>query len=254
MVTMSANKTIKANFRLKPSLTIQATSGGITTPSPGTYYFTTGIRVQVTAIPNSNYTFVNWSGSVSGTQNPLMVTMSANKTIKANFRLKSSLVIQATSGGTTTPSPGTYYHVAGTQLQVSAIPKPYCCFIRWTGDATGTANPVSVTMNRDKSIRANFRYINAPTASGVKVLNRSFSQAEYINMLSWQANPANAGLAINSYRIYLMSNGTPSLLAEVGTDQSQYSHRKAGQEKLDYAIVAVHSSGREGAPALVTVQ
>jgi hypothetical protein len=99
-----------------------------------------------------------------------------------------------------------------------------------------------------------YYYIYAPTASGVKVLNRSFSQAEYINILSWQANPANAGLDITKYRIYLMNNGTRSYLAEVGADQSQYFHRKAGQGKLDYAIVAVHSSGREGAPALVTVQ
>jgi len=61
-------------------------------------------------------------------------------------------------------------------------------------------------------------------------------------------------LDITKYKIYLMNNGTPSLLAEVGADQSQYSHRNAGQDKLDYAIVAVHRSGREGAPALVTVQ
>jgi len=164
------------------------------------------------------------------------------------------LTIQSTANGTTNPVPGVYAYPLNVVVQVTAVPATYSVFISWTRDATGTANPVSVTMNRDKSILANFRYIYAPTASGVKILNRSFSQAEYINILSWQANPANAGLDITKYRIYLMNNGTPSLLAEVGADQSQYYHRKAGQEKLDYAIVAVHSSGREGSPALVTVQ
>jgi hypothetical protein len=164
------------------------------------------------------------------------------------------LTIQSTANGTTNPVPGVYAYPLNVVVQVTAVPATYSVFISWTRDATGTANPVSVTMNRDKSILANFRYIYAPTASGVKVLNRSFSQAEYINILSWQANPANAGLDITKYRIYLMNNGTPSLLAEVGADQSQYYHRKAGQEKLDYAIVAIHSSGREGSPALVTVQ
>jgi hypothetical protein len=170
--------------------------------------------------------------------------------ISPNLRL----TIQSTANGTTNPVPGVYTYPLNVVVQVTGVPATYSVFINWTGDATGTANPVSVTMNRDKIIRANFRYIYAPTASGVKVLNRSFSQVEYIHILSWQANPANAGLDITKYRIYLMNNGTPSLLAEVGADQSQYSRRKAGQEKLDYAIVAVHSSGREGAPALVTVQ
>jgi len=167
--------------------------------------------------------------------------------------IKFRLTIQSSANGTTNPVPGVYAYPLNVVVQVTAIPARYCGFI-WTGDATGTANPVSVTMNRNKSIRANFRYIYAPTATGVKVLNRSFSQEEYINILSWEANPANAGLEITKYKIYLMNNGTRSLLAVVGPDQRQYTHRKAGQEKIDYAIVAVHRSGYEGAPALVTVQ
>ena len=168
--------------------------------------------------------------------------------------LSFKLTIQSGANGTTNPVPGIYLYSPNVVVQVTAVPATYSVFISWTGDATGTANPMSITMNRDKSIRANFRYVYAPTASGVKVLNRSASQAEYINILSWQANPANADLDITKYKIYLMNNGTPSLLAEVGADQSQYSHRNAGQDKLDYAIVVVHRSGREGAPALVTVQ
>jgi hypothetical protein len=173
---------------------------------------------------------------------------------KIFYKFKPKLTIQSSANGTTIPVPGVYEYSLNVVVQVTAVPATYSVFISWTGDATGTANPVSVTMNRNKRILANFRYIYAPTASGVKVLNRSFSQAEYINILSWEANPANAGLDITKYKIYLMNNGTSSLLAEVGAHQRQYSHRKAGQEKLNYAIVAVHISGREGAPALVTVQ
>lgn len=164
------------------------------------------------------------------------------------------LTIQSSAHGKTSPVPGVYMYPIGVVVQVTAVPSTYCSFINWTGDATGIDNPVSVTMNKNRRILANFRYIYGPAASGIKVQNRSFSQLEYINVLSWEANPANAGLDITRYKIYLIKNEVPSLLAEVGADQSQYSHRKAGQEKLDYAIVAVHSSGREGAPALVSVQ
>jgi hypothetical protein len=253
-ITMDSDKTVKANFRLKPKLTIQAGTGGTTTPSPGDYYYATGAQVQVTAVPDTNYEFVNWSGSISSTQNPVTVTMDSDKTVKANFRLKPKLTIQSNEFGTTTPSPGVYYYATGTVVQVTAIPYAYSIFISWSGSATGSTNPVSLTMDSDKSLYAYFRYIYAPIATGRKVLNRTFSQAEYIDILSWQANPANDGLDISKYRIYQMSGAMPSLLVELTADQVEYSRRNAGQASIQYTIVAVTSSGREGAPATVTVQ
>jgi len=109
-------------------------------------------------------------------------------------------------------------------------------------------------MDSDKSLYAHFHYIYAPIATGRKVLNRTFSQAEYINILSWQANPSNDGLDITKYRIYQMSGTTPSLLVELASSQLEYYHRNAGQASIQYTIVAVTSSNREGAPATVTVQ
>jgi len=236
------------------TLTIQASTGGTTNPTPGTYTYDPGTQVQVTAIPNTNYEFVNWTGSISSTQNPVTVTMDSDKTVKANFRLKPKLTIQAGSYGTTTPSPGVYYYATGTVVQVTAIPDTYSIFIMWSESATGSTNPVNLTMDSDKSLYAHFRYIYAPIATGRKVLNRTFSQAEYINILSWQANPSNSGLDITKYRIYQIISGTPSLLVELASSQLEYYHRNAGQASIQYAIVAVTSSNREGAPATVTVQ
>ena len=42
------------------ALTITATVGGTTDPSPGTYSYTANSSVQVTAIPNADYTFDHW--------------------------------------------------------------------------------------------------------------------------------------------------------------------------------------------------
>lgn len=236
------------------TLTIQASTGGTTNPTPGTYTYDQGTQVQVTAIPNTNYEFVNWTGSISSTQNPVTVTMNSDMTIKANFRLKPKLTIQVGSYGTTTPSPGVYYYATGTVVQVTAVPDTYSIFIMWSESATGSTNPVNLTMDSDKSLYAHFRYIYAPIATGRKVLNRTFSQAEYINILSWQANPSNSGLDITKYRIYQIISGTPSLLVELASSQLEYSHRNAGQASIQYYIVAVTSSNREGAPATVTVQ
>jgi len=236
------------------SLVIQTDAGGATNPAPGTYIYNPGYQVQVTAIPNTNYEFENWTGTILSTRNPVTVTMDANKTIKANFRLKPRLTIPSSQYGATNPSPGVYYYATGTQVQIRPIPDTYSVFINWSGSATGSSDPLSVTMNNDKTIIANFRFIFAPIATGRKVLNRTFSQAEYINILSWVADPANQGLDIVKYRIYQINSGTPSLLVELAGNESEYDHRRVGQASIRYAIAAVTSSGREGAPAEITVQ
>jgi len=156
--------------------------------------------------------------------------------------------------GTTSPAPGTHQYPINAGIQVTAMPAACVQFNGWTGDETGTANPITVTMTRDKTIRADFRYIHAPTASAKKVLNRSFSQAEHIDILTWRNSADNTGLTIASFKIYAVSGSTSTPLATVNADQTAYSRRNAGEAATRYAVAAVTSAGREGAPALVTAE
>ncbi len=70
--------------------------------------------------------------------------------------LIASLTITAGSGGTTEPSPGTYQYDEGTEVTVRAIPHTGYTFGGWSGAASGTTNPITMTMDSDKSITANF--------------------------------------------------------------------------------------------------
>jgi uncharacterized repeat protein (TIGR02543 family) len=36
-------------------------------------------------------------------------------------------------------------------------------FVNWSGDANGTANPLNVTMDKDKTITATFADVTSPT-------------------------------------------------------------------------------------------
>ncbi len=45
----------------------------------------------------------------------------------------------------------------GTSLTVQALPNSGYEFAQWSGDASGTSNPLTVVVNRDKTITANFR-------------------------------------------------------------------------------------------------
>ncbi|WMN10674.1 InlB B-repeat-containing protein [Marivirga salinae] len=159
-VTMDADKTVTANFSpLQRTLSLNATNGSITpdvAPTNGTY--DNGTVVELTAVPDAGYQFDGWSGDASGTTNPISVTLDADKTVTANFSpLQRTLSLNATNGSITpdvAPTNGTYDN--GTVVELTAVPDAGYQFDGWSGDVTGTTNPISVTMDADKTVTANF--------------------------------------------------------------------------------------------------
>jgi hypothetical protein len=165
------------------------------------------------------------------------------------------LAVRAAAGGTTIPVPGKYQYKEGSVVTVTAKPDTHYLFTTWDGDASGSANPINVTMNADKSVTANFlRIIYPPSnAQGEKVLNRSLSQAEYINILTWSANPDNEDIV--NYRIYLVEDGQKTLLTTLAADEFECRFRKMNKNwEYTYQIVAVNSTMREGDPAVVVIK
>ena len=49
------------------------------------YSFPAGTEVKLLAIPETNFEFNSWSGSVSSVENPVTISMDENKSIRANF-------------------------------------------------------------------------------------------------------------------------------------------------------------------------
>jgi len=68
-----------------------------------------------------------------------------------------TLALDSGNGGTVNPSSGTYIYDAGTEVTITAIPENGYRFSEWSGDASGTDNPIKITMDSDKSVKANFR-------------------------------------------------------------------------------------------------
>lgn len=86
-----------------------------------------------------------------------------------------------------------------------------------------------------------------------KVLNRSLFKAEYINILSWEANPDNEN--VTKYRIYLGEGSNPILLGETSAAEKKYMHRGVDKNRTyTYELVAVNDKNREGLPAILTVK
>ena len=87
-VTMDRVKTITATFAIDScSLSVNVVGSGTVTKDPdlATYDYGTVVRLQ--AAPSVGWAFMGWSGSSSGTTNPLEVVMTADQAISATFGL-----------------------------------------------------------------------------------------------------------------------------------------------------------------------
>jgi uncharacterized repeat protein (TIGR01451 family) len=84
-VTAAGAATYTANFKTQHLLTTSVSPAGSGVIAPATGYFDQGSSVQVTATANAGFTFVNFSGDLTGSTNPQSVVMSAPRSVVANF-------------------------------------------------------------------------------------------------------------------------------------------------------------------------
>jgi uncharacterized repeat protein (TIGR02543 family) len=111
---------------------------------------------------------VNWSRDASGTANPLDVTMDHAKRVTANFAVNEYALDVAVAGsGTVTRNPDQTLYDHGTEVILTAEPASGSTFVGWTGDAAGSDNPLTVTMNAAKAITAVFGSTSVSSADKI---------------------------------------------------------------------------------------
>ncbi len=165
-------------------------------------------------------------------------------------RYQHTLIIALATGGTTDPPPGNYLYDCGTDVYITPEPDIHYEFSHWIGDVRSgdeSDNPLSIPMNLDKWIKPIFlRIIYQPlNFFGQSVTNRSLLQVEFINILSWQANPNSVNII--NYRIYQLEGQNKVLLSELNVDTFEYWHWKVDRDQqYNYAICAVNNELREG--------
>ena len=141
------------------TLTINAGDGGSVSASGGVYE--EGSTVNVTATPNSEYIFQNWSNG--STDNPLTVTVNQNITLTANFiKRKYPLTINIQGEGTfreeivsTGKSTPTEYN-SGTTVLLTAVPNDGWEFSSWSGEVDSTTTTLTIKIDSPVTLELNF--------------------------------------------------------------------------------------------------
>jgi regulation of enolase protein 1 (concanavalin A-like superfamily) len=151
---------ITANFVVEQyaSLTVNVVGGGAVTRQPEQTQYLIGEEVILTAVPNEDQLFTLWTGGLSGSQNPATLLIQGNTTVSAFFTPKPryTLTVNTLGSGVVTREPNKADYFEGEVVKLTATPAVGFQFDSWIGDVTGSQNPVYVTMDRNKSVIANF--------------------------------------------------------------------------------------------------
>ncbi len=81
-------------------------------------------------------------------------------TTEARQVMQYKLIVTAEPGeerGSVSLSPSGRTYDSGTRVTMTAVPaSPFCAFHHWSGGASGSSNPLTITMNTDKKVTAHF--------------------------------------------------------------------------------------------------
>jgi uncharacterized repeat protein (TIGR02543 family) len=174
IVGLTSDKTWVANFNIIPAaqlsvvLSSNPAAGGTTT---GAGAFLAGTSVTIAANHNTGYSFTNWTdlltGDVVSTSASFTFVITTNRKLVANFTIDTFTITTTAVNGTVAASPNQTNYNYGSIVNLTATPNLGYAFTSWSGDATGSANPLTLTITSNKNITANFTALYSLTITAV---------------------------------------------------------------------------------------
>ena len=158
-VLMDRDRIVEAVFGTSVATNVVG-NGSISLDTVATLY-PYGTALQLTPVPGSNSYFVSWGGSIGGSAVPLSLDITtATQSITAAFANLTpgfcTLTVVDDGRGQATVSPWTNRFSIGQQTVLTATPDEGQQFLGWSGDASGTQNPLTVTLSGNTAITAMF--------------------------------------------------------------------------------------------------
>lgn len=129
----------------------------------GNNKYSEGEEVELTAIPNEGYQFVEWTGYINSLDAKLTFDMpSKDIELNADFiekdkaEKKYALTIKHKGEGSTSPGPGENIKDKGSSVSIKAEPESGWKFLGWSGDIQSKNNNDEIIMDDHKEITAHF--------------------------------------------------------------------------------------------------
>ena len=122
-----------------------------------------GVNSPQSGYGYTRYVYKRWSDDGDQSHS---VTPTENTTYTAYFDTQYKLFTDVSPSGsgvvTRDPNPSDSWYKSGTRVKLTATPNSGYRFSHWSGDASGSDNPIFIEMNASKSVTANFSLLPNP--------------------------------------------------------------------------------------------
>lgn len=166
-LTMDVSYRVTAHFvRIEYGIATAVSGTGTVAvdPDSGPYHY--GDGVTLTATPQPGWQFDNWSGSATGSQNPIDLTIQTDIDVTAHFSEVSlpevQLNISTAGSGAVAQDPLPPY-TQGQQVTLTATAAEGYTFSGWSGDLDWSGTPVTITLDQSMDITATFVEVSGHT-------------------------------------------------------------------------------------------
>jgi hypothetical protein len=156
VVVMDAARSATASFAPLFDVAVAATGPGAVTLDPPGGTYPAGSVVSVSATPDAGAVFDGFTGDLTGTESPQLLTIDADKSVAASFTQHYTLAVSTSGPGAVTLDPPGGTYPAGSVVSVSATPDAGAVFDGFSGDLSGTESPQLLTVDADESVTASF--------------------------------------------------------------------------------------------------
>jgi len=155
-VVVGEDLTLSASFLPEVHLSVKPTVGGEVDLDPPGGVYAEGSTVTLTARPEPDFAFTDWSGDLSGSSSPASLVLDTDKTVSAGFVQTFPLTVEALEGGRVLLEPPGGVYAKGSVVTLTAMPDPGFVFVSWGGDLSGSLTPASLSMEGERSVSASF--------------------------------------------------------------------------------------------------
>jgi hypothetical protein len=234
------------------TLSVTAINGSVNkTPNKSSY--TSGEEVTLQAVPNAGYSFVNWSGDLSGSSNPVTIVMNSDKSVTANFTINTYTITASTgSGGQISPSGSTQVSSGNSQAYtISANAGYHIADVLVDGSSVGAVSSytfTNVTANHTiaVSFAVNTYTITASAGSGGQISPSGSTQVSSGSSQAYTIS-ANAGYHIADV---LVDGSSVGVVSSYTFTNVTANHTIAVSFAVNtYTITASASSGGQISPS-----
>ncbi|MDR3284552.1 MAG: InlB B-repeat-containing protein, partial [Treponema sp.] len=153
---------------------VDTVSGGTVSVDPEKTAYEPNEQVKISATPAAGYIFTGWTGTVTGTANPLLLTATTHSWLIPQFEKLADPVVytvkvDTAEGGTVSVEPQKADYIPNEQVKLTAAPNAGYVFKGWTGTVSSAANPLLLTVTANTWIIPQFEKLAEAPAYTVKV-------------------------------------------------------------------------------------